>query len=268
MKKVKMHSGCIGQEKVAIGELQPPAPFCRCKQLIDYKKANELVKRGEASWVVTKRQSVEVELECSMCLSMTDVEKKTCGQCNGTGKIKAIREIPSYNEDIVLLSSKAVDPSNKRYRWNMGAKTPRVPTIESKHIQRAFITLAKPPQQFRDFVEDVRRNQKSTRLGKLIKGIEQRNIGYENILDAYVFEDNYAAKRIEEYGDMNQEELGSFGAELRDAKTGKIIKPGKLEPADEATYFPPGSITFRDGSKNKLGYWKIEGRRFDYGRAL
>jgi len=221
MKKVKMHSGCKGQEDVAIGVIEPPAPFCRCKKLIDYTRANELVKTGQASWVIVSKKPVDVEVECPFCESMTDTEKKTCAECGGKGKITERKEIPSYNNDIVLLSSVSADPKNKKYRWNTRMKTPRVATIEAKHINRAYID-------------------------KLL----------------------YAEQRIEEYRTMIQEELGSFGAELRNSKTGEIVKEGTPEPEDKVTVYPPGSITFKDGSKNRLRWSVEQGRRYDYGRAI
>lgn len=225
MKKVKMHSGCKGQEDVAIGVLPPPAPPCRCKKQIDYAKANELVKTGQASWVIIAKTPFDIEVECPMCAGLTDVEKKTCSQCRGKGKVTESREIPKYNEDVVLLSSVSVDPKNKKYRWNTRSKTPRVATIEAKHIKRAYVDNLK-----------------------------------------------YAAQRIEEYRTMIQESLGDFGAELRttDPLTAitQIVKPGNPEPENVRISYPPGSITFRDGSKNKTWWWKIEGRDNDYGRTV
>jgi hypothetical protein len=221
MKKVRMHQGCIGQEMVATGESAPPAPKCRCKKLVSYVQANEFVKTGAAKWVVTTRTPVEVIEDCSFCFEMTDSEKKSCALCAGSGKIKVLREIEKFNNDIVLMSQMSVDTKNKKYRRNTRAKTPRVATIEKKHIIRAF-------------VDDLK----------------------------------YAVQRIEEYESMIQEELGEFGAELRDSKTGEIVKPANPEPEDKVEFFPPGSITFSDGSKNKSSYWKIEGRRYDYGRTI
>ena len=221
MKKVKMHQGCLGQEMVATGESAPPAPKCRCKKMVDYVYANELIKTNQAKWVVIERTPVDVIEGCSFCLDMTDVEKKSCSLCAGLGKIKVLREIEKFNNDIVLMSQMSVDVKNKKYRRNTRAKTPRVATIEAKHIKRAY-------------VDDLR----------------------------------YAVERIKEYEAMIQEELGEFGAELRDSKTGEIAKQGNPEPKEEVKSYPPGSITFADGTKNVSWYWTVEGRRFDYGRNL
>ena len=224
-----MHQGCIGQEMVATGESAPPAPKCRCKKMVDWSYANELIKTNQAKWVVIKRTPVEVIEDCSLCEAMTDAEKKSCALCSGSGKVKGLIDMgplaETYNDDIVLMSQISVDVKNKKYRRNTRAKTPRVATIEKKHIIRAF-------------VDDLK----------------------------------YAVERIKEYEAMIQEDLVEFGAELRegmkDGKKGKTVVPGHPEPKNEVISYPPGSITFSDGSKNKSWYWTVEGRRFDYGRNL
>jgi hypothetical protein len=136
--KVKLHSGCIGQEQVAIQQMEPPAPKCFCKKLIEYAEANELVRTGAAKWVVTKRSRGMVESSCPLCVNMTDVEKKTCAQCKGTGKVMEPRVWEEYNNDVVLMSSTPID-NKGRYRMNTREKTPRVATVEGKHIFRAII---------------------------------------------------------------------------------------------------------------------------------
>lgn len=271
-RKVKMHSGCKGQEEAAMRpSLYAPAPPCRCKQLVDYDEANKLVKRGEASWVVTGIKAVvKVEVDCPLCANKTEAEKKTlvvCGDCKGTGKVTESREILSYNNDIVLLSSIAVDPKNKRHRWNTRNKTPRVPTIEAKHIDRAFVVLAKNPDEFRE----VKRKQPKRTLPPRDSGITVRDMEFA-YHSGIPFEDNYAAQRIEEYGQMSQEVLAGLGAELKtiDPATWKIeiVKEGKLEPANTRIAHPPGSITFKDGTTNKSWWWEEDGRDVDYGRAM
>lgn len=228
MDKVKMHQGCYDQERVAKGELEPPAPKCQCKKLIDYAKANELVKRGDAMWIVTKRQRVDVEFECPMCPSWTDAEKKTCARCKGTGKITERRSIDSYNNDIVLTSQRASDPRDKSEKYYTQPQTPRVPTIEEEHIVFAYV------EEWKD-----------------------------------------ALQRIKEYAGMIAEALTWFGpkdrcvmgARLRDGKTGEVIFEGRPEPQEKRNAYPPGSITFKDGSTNKSWWWEIEGRNNDHGRA-
>jgi hypothetical protein len=265
MKKVKVHTGCIGQEDVAIGLSKPPAPKCRCKKMIDYDKANDLVKTGQASWVIVKLTPVETEAPCRLCATMSGVEKKTCAACSGKGKTTELREIPTFNNDIVLLSEVAKNvlgepEDRKKYRRNTREKTPRVATVETKHIYKAFILLAKNPQAFRDFAAKLRFQWMLEEAA--------HNVSARSVLQSYVFEDNYAAARIEDYGQMSQIVLQDFGAELKDGRTGEVVVPGRPEPVDERKSYPPGSITFSDGTKNKTWWHTAEGRRFDYGRAL
>lgn len=134
-----MHSGCIGQELVAIQKMEPPAPKCFCKKQIEYAEANDLVKRGAAKWVVTKRTRGTIEVDCSFCKTWSDVEKKSCAQCKGTGKVMEAKVWEDFNNDIVLMSSTPIDEHEKKYRMNTRAKTPRVATIEKKHIFRAIV---------------------------------------------------------------------------------------------------------------------------------
>lgn len=134
-----MHSGCIGQELVALQKEEPPAPRCFCRKLIEFDEANARVKAGSAKWVVTKRTRGVIEVDCSLCPNMTDVEKKTCAQCKGTGKIMEAKVWEDYNNDIVEMSTKSIDEREKKYRMNTRGKTPRVATIESKHVRRAFV---------------------------------------------------------------------------------------------------------------------------------
>lgn len=212
MTTVKVHSGCIGQANVALRRAEPPAPKCRCKKKIDYQAANLLVKQGTAKWVVTKRTRGAAEIACSFCQAMTDVEKKSCARCKGTGVAVENKIWEEFNNDIVLLGDD---------KEGFKEKTPRVATIEKKHIE-----------------------------------------------GAYIDQTPYVLDRIKEYASMIQEGLAEFGAELKDGSTGDIISPGNREPENEVVSYPPGSITFSDGSTNKSWYWKVEGRRYDYGRAI
>ena len=210
--KVKVHSGCIGQANVALRRAEPPAPKCRCKKLMDFHAADLLVKQGTAKWVVTKRTRGSIETACSMCESMSPVERKTCGKCKGTGKVVENRIWEDYNNDIVLIADD---------KEGFKQMTPRVATIEKSHIE-----------------------------------------------GAYVYDTPYVLDRIKEYASMIQEALQEFGAELKDGQTGEVVVPGRPEPVDERKSYPPGSITFSDGTKNKTWWHTAEGRRFDYGRAL
>lgn len=134
MNAVKVHT-CIGQERVAIGEFDPPAPACNCRRMIFFKEADEIVKSGQARWVVVKRVYGETETICGMCLGDTSI--KNCAQCNGKGKIVTNVVWDTYNNDITLVNLKSIN--DKRYRSRLAPKTPRVATIESEHIEYAII---------------------------------------------------------------------------------------------------------------------------------
>ena len=132
MKKdiVKVHSGCIGQANVALRRAEPPAPKCRCKMRMYFHDADVLVKQGVAKWVVTRRTRGSIETACSMCESMSPVERKTCGKCKGTGKVVENRIWEDYNNDIVLIADD---------KEGFKQMTPRVATIEEEHIEGAYI---------------------------------------------------------------------------------------------------------------------------------
>jgi len=143
---------------------------------------------------------------------MTDVEKKTCAKCKGSGKVVENKIWEDFNNDIVLLGDD---------KEGFKEVTPRVATIEMNHIE-----------------------------------------------GAYVYDIPYVLDRIKEYASMIQEQLAEFGAELKDGQTGDVVEPGRPEPKNERKSYPPGSITFSDGSKNKTWWHTAEGRNYDYGRAL
>jgi hypothetical protein len=74
-----------------------------------------------------------------------------------------------------------------------------------------------------------------------------------------------AAARIEEYNELTQISLGALGAEIT---KGKLTFRGRKEPLNTAVGYAPGTITFKDGTKNKSWRWEIDGRDFDYGRSV
>ncbi len=123
--KVKMHAGCIEQELVSRQKEEPPAPRCFCRKMIDYEEANARVRANSAMWIVIKRTRGEIEVDCPLCQNMTDIEKKTCARCKGTGRIMKPMVWDEYNNDIVETSTK---------------RTPRVATIEEEHIFRSTVS--------------------------------------------------------------------------------------------------------------------------------
>lgn len=93
---------------------------------MDYEEADKLVKRGEALWVVVSRERGSESIQCSMCHGDKDVEN--CAKCNGAGKVEVARTWDVYKYDIVLLRHRSKNVS-----------TPKVPTIESEHIEYAYV---------------------------------------------------------------------------------------------------------------------------------
>jgi len=210
MRQSKVHS-CIEQEMVAMGKLEPlKKKKCRCRKLVEYAVANEMVKFGEAMWFVVSRERGMQTVTCPLC-GPTDISK-SCDVCKGTGVTEVPAVWDTYTEDIVLI--------NHRTKTNK-VSTPRVATIESEHIERAYVD-----------------------------GVKE------------------AAERIEEYGQLIQWTLQEMGAEMRDSKTNEVVLEGRPEPLNIRVSYPPGTITFKDGSKNKSWYWTVDGPDFDYGRAL
>jgi hypothetical protein len=128
---------CTGQESVVLGEQEPPAKKCRCRKFISLAAATKLVKSGEASWIVIERKRGTQEVTCSLCKA--DPEVKKCAQCGGTGKqtVNFTDNIPGT--DIVYTSSESVDLDEKKKRKWLAPKTPRVATIESEHIELAYV---------------------------------------------------------------------------------------------------------------------------------
>ena len=136
MKDSRVHH-CISHEMVSQGLDEPPAKRCNCREFIDYKKADEMVKKGEARWIVTARERGTQEVICSLCKG--DSEVKNCAGCAGSGKQTVPAVWDTYGKDIVRVSQAAVDAKEKKYRPALAMKTPRVATIESEHIERAYV---------------------------------------------------------------------------------------------------------------------------------
>ena len=132
----KLHY-CPGQVKIAEGATDPPAPKCRCRKYISLSKATEMVKNGEASWVVLKRSREATEDVCHLCHG--DPEVKNCANCNGKGKELGTITVEDYGNDLVLISRPPVDKKEKKRSSALALKTPRVATIEEEHIELAYV---------------------------------------------------------------------------------------------------------------------------------
>lgn len=140
----KVHH-CISQEMVSQGIEEPPAAKCRCKKYIGLTVATQMVKNGEARWVVTKRTRGVEEERCRLCNGNLDV--KNCALCADSRKVMTHAVIEDYGEDIVLVSRAAVDKAEKKYRPALAMKTPRVATIEEEHIELAYVYEVKEAQE-------------------------------------------------------------------------------------------------------------------------
>lgn len=230
MAQSRVHS-CTFQELVAMGKMEPRASKkCNCRKLVDYAEANEMVKFGEALWVVVERERGGQETSCKLCQGFEP--SPNCEVCKGTGRMTIPVSWDTYNTDIVMVNHRT-----KSARFS----TPRVPTIESKHIIRAYV---------------------------------EGNAA--------------AAQRIEEFNQLTQEQAHEYGASLSvritRKRVGQLYKVGDTEyltaldmrevrsglpePPNSSKGFPPGTITFKDGTKNKTWYWKQDGRDVDFGRAI
>jgi hypothetical protein len=135
---------CISQERIAQGMEEPPAKRCRCRKFISIAKATALVKIGEASWVVVGRKSGVEEIACRLCGG--DPEVKRCAHCRGSAKETRLYEDDIYGNDIVYTSRDPKDKAEKKKRLWLAPKTPRTATIESEHIERAYVDGNKDAQ--------------------------------------------------------------------------------------------------------------------------
>ncbi|VVB50895.1 Uncharacterised protein [uncultured archaeon] len=144
MKRVKVHH-CISQEMVAQQIEEPPARKCRCREMIEYKEADQKVKKGEARWTVVGRERGEHKVVCPMCGNKPEI--RNCANCSGTGTVVEPVIWETFGADIVLVSQAAADPKEKKYRPALAMKTPRVATIESEHIELAYVDGNKEAQE-------------------------------------------------------------------------------------------------------------------------
>ena len=138
---------CDKQIEMAVEthRLEPPVGSCTCRKYVSLKEATNSVAIGEASWVVTKRTLVTIDI-CSMCGG--DPEVKNCSNCRGTGLEEINGVIEHYGTDIVLVSrpmlnekdrkSKIIRLKNNTPRKHPAIQTPRTPTIEAAHIVAAY----------------------------------------------------------------------------------------------------------------------------------
>jgi hypothetical protein len=140
----RVHS-CPQQIKVAEGRLEPPSGKCRCRKYIGIKKATEMVKNGEASFIVLARFREGTDAVCHLCGG--DKEVKKCANCFGKGTERGTIIREDYGNDIVLVSRPPADKKEKKRSSVLSLKTPRVATIESEHIELAYVENVKEAQE-------------------------------------------------------------------------------------------------------------------------
>jgi hypothetical protein len=184
----KVHT-CPSQIKIAEGMAEPPARKCRCRKYINTDEARRMCENGEASWVVIRRTQKEVELPCHSCKG--DPEVKNCANCRGSGREAKLIRIPSYGDDIVLVSRLPEDKKEKKRSSTLAMKTPRVATIEKMHILKAYVT-----DVVRDLVAWVQNSDSPAGEWDLTEDIEL----IYNRERASPKEAKASRDRIEEYG--------------------------------------------------------------------
>lgn len=136
---------CKSQEYVAQRIDDPPAAKCRCKKYIGSDKAKKMVDEGAAKFIVLSRSQAPVDVPCPLC--QADSEVKNCANCRGTGKVSINNISEVVGDDIVLVSRHAIDKKERKYRPALAMKTPRVATIESEHIELAYVDNVKEAQE-------------------------------------------------------------------------------------------------------------------------
>lgn len=155
---------CFNQH---LGQQKPEN--CLCRKEITYAEAEGLVGRGQADWLVLSRTPVPVDQigtfnvergrynpplssldredfmsACPVCARKNDAQKKNCPNCHGRG----YRDPVIYWEELsrwqlpepggqLVMTSQADEKG--RFGLALHKKTPRVATVESKHIVRAIL---------------------------------------------------------------------------------------------------------------------------------
>jgi hypothetical protein len=133
---VKIHH-CVGQELVIQGLAEPPAKKCKCRERISLARATVLVDRGEAAWVVESRIYELGFIMCDLCRG--DKTFKNCPNCQNTGKVERVLPWPKFNNEVVRISRRPIDPNERKQSSGLAIKTPRVATIEEEHIYRTYV---------------------------------------------------------------------------------------------------------------------------------
>src|SRR6266436_7664118 len=130
MSECRVHS-CVFQQRVVSNQLAVPNAVknCRCREVVILTEAELQVKCGEANWIVVARNKETQEKPCDICGGGDT--KASCHNCKGTGKVQKVVIQSALGRDIVLVPHEGKTKT---------VSTPRVPTIESKHILRAYVS--------------------------------------------------------------------------------------------------------------------------------
>lgn len=250
---------CSKQIAMAVEEdkLEPPSGKCRCRKYIPLTEATQRVERGEATWTVIKRVHVTEDI-CNLCKG--DKEVVNCAGCRGTGKQEVNGVMEVYGSDIVLVSRPDLDEKRRKHRAIVldrsskrkkpAVKTPRTPTIESKHILRAYVS-----DRVKDFVA-VASRQDGVWTNEDTNNSPNAPLMYTRERTSPSMAAD-ARQRIEDYGVMILEARAFVGPEkcahAPDKKCTRCGIEGRI-PAIK----PEPENNFQ----------KAEGRLYDYGRAI
>lgn len=112
IKKVKKHTCKQGRSP----------KNCNCRKYISETEAAILLKNGRAERVIVGWK--EFSVDCPVCLD--GKYKDTCDYCQKTGRVRKKDAVEGDDITVVLETNRKV------------TKTPRSPTIERGHIERAF----------------------------------------------------------------------------------------------------------------------------------
>lgn len=128
-----------------LGEQKPKK--CRCKKLITLHEATKEVREGRAQWLVLFRRPGVVEETCPIC-DADENKRQSCHNCGGLGVASKTFYQETYADDIVQATVGCEDnDGNEIFKSVMSKQTPRVPTIERTHIERAYIEEVKDDQE-------------------------------------------------------------------------------------------------------------------------
>lgn len=124
---------CFLQSQIAAGKRAPLPPGkkrCTCRQEVTPEEAKELIEDGEAVYIVVERTFKPFEMTCTLCEG--DKTVKNCALCGGKGTVTKSYTVDINGDDIVAIT--------------VALKTPRTPTIEQGHIERAYVDGIKVAQ--------------------------------------------------------------------------------------------------------------------------